>query len=91
MIDWETRVFWKTGCCGEVFAYERRSQPEIQLYLFSFVTVFVCLFVFSCLTEVVCISLLLQNMFVMCLLDQILLEELLSQISSIHRESFLHF
>ena len=52
---------------------------------------FVCLFVFSCLTEVVCISLLLQNMCVMCLLDQILLEELLSQILSIHRESFLHF
>ena len=50
-----------------------------------------CLFVYLFLTEIVCISLLWQNMCVMYLLDQILLEELLSQISSIHRESFLHF
>ena len=49
------------------------------------------LFVYLFLTEIVFISLLLQNMCVMCLLDQILLEELLSQIWSIRRESFLHF
>ena len=51
------------------------------------------LFVYLFLTEIVLrfISLLLQNMCVMCSLGQILLEELLSQIWSIRRESFLHF
>jgi len=31
-LTWKLLVFWKTGCWGEVVAYERWSQTEVQLY-----------------------------------------------------------
>ena len=31
-LTWKILVFWKTGHCGDVVAYERWSQLEVRLY-----------------------------------------------------------